>query len=397
MIKNIFINYLQRLWAAVLTIYVGTGFRLYFKRWQIHNYPELGKRDPVIYVSNHQNAFLDAFSIIFSQRKQPIFLTRANVFAHPVAAFFLRSFNMFPVYRQRDGGDTVKRNEGVIQDCIDILSDGRQPISIFIEGNHSMQRSLRSFKKGAVRIAFSALEQMEFKKELKIIPIGINYSKHTRCRSNVLLNFGEPLIVNDYKDLYDENPNKAFVAITNELSNRIKDLIINIEDKENYEEIEKAWISEKKYLPSLVDELHNDQKIIARLTDEKAQGKLLNTDYTKRKKSLIGWILGFPAFVYGLLNHLPFLFLMNRILGKIVTDLHFYGSIKIAGGVFIGVFLYILQTLGVYSLTGGNLLIAGIYFVSLPFFGIFANDYYLKYYSDDPETTSSAELLKGSK
>jgi hypothetical protein len=304
---------------------------------------------------------------------------------------------MFPIYRQRDGGDTVKKNEAIIQDCIDILSVGRQPLSIFVEGNHSMKRSLRPFKKGAARIAFSALEQMNFSKDLKIIPIGINYSKHTRGRSDLLLNFGDPIIVNDYKSLYNENTNKAFVAITSLLSERIEKLIINIDDKDNYEEIEKAWIREKKSYPNLLDELHNDQKIIARLIKEKSEGKTLNTQYTKKKKSLLGWILGFPGFVYGLLNHLSLLFLMNRLLGKIVSDLHFYGSIKIAGGVFLGGFLYFLQTLGVYSLTGGSLLIAIIYFVTLPFFGIFAYDYYSKYYSDEPNTISSAELLRGSK
>jgi 1-acyl-sn-glycerol-3-phosphate acyltransferase len=397
MIKNKLVDYIQRIWYYLWGKCLTIGLRFYCRRWQVANYPKLNRSEPVIYVSNHQNAFLDALVIIFSQTKHPIFLTRANIFANPIARFFLRSWNMFPIYRSRDGGDAVKRNEAVINDCIDILSVGRQPLSIFAEGNHSMKRSLRPFKKGPARIAFSALEQMNFEKELKVIPIGITYSKHTRVRANVLLNFGEPLIVNKYKSTYDENPNKAYIALTDELHNQVEKLIINIDDQENYEEIEKAWIREKTTFPSLVDELHNDQKIIARLKQEKAEGRTLNTAFERKKKSLIGWVLGFPAFIYGTLNHLPLIFLLNRLLGKVVTDIHFYGSIKLAAGTILGMFLYLSQAIGVYSLTGGNTLIAILYFVTMPFFGIFAYDYFQKYYSDEPHTTSSAELLKGYK
>jgi hypothetical protein len=279
-----------------------------------------------------------------------------------------------------------------------MLIDGRQPISIFAEGNHSMRRSLRAFKKGIGRIAFSTLEQQDFKMTLKIIPIGVTYSKHTRARSNLLVNFGDPIVVNDYIDLYKENPNKAYLALNKELYKQISSMIINISDSANYEEIEKAWISERSSFNNLVEELHNDQKIIARLIKEKEAGKTLEIKpKPKKKKSVIGWILGFPAFIYGALNHLPLLFLMERILSKIVTDIHFYSSIKIAGGVFLGGFLYILQAWGVYSLTNGNLWITITYFVSLPFFGIFALDYYLKYYSNEPTMSSSADLLKGYK
>jgi len=108
-------------------------------------------------------------------------------------------------------------------------------------------------------------------------------------------------------------------------------------------------------------------------------------------------ILGFPAFIYGTLNHLPFILMMQRITGKLVTDVHFYGSIKLVGGMYLGLLMYLLQSIGVYALTGGNLILTLIYFVTLPFFGTFAYDHYLKYYTDEPITTSSADLLKGYK
>ena len=305
---------------------------------------------------------------------------------------------MFPVYRQRDGADSHEKNEQIIQDCIDMLKDGRQPLAIFVEGNHSMMRSLRPIKKGVARIAFSALEQSDFTMDLKIVPIGIAYSKHSRARGDVLVNFGEPILMKKYLDLFDENPNKAYLQVTKDIYSELSKLIVNIADRENYEEIEKAWISEKNTYDNMMDELHNDQHIIARLSKEKQEGKTLEVvPRKKKKKSVLFMILGFPAFIYGTLNNIPIYFIMSRLLGNVVTDIHFYGSMKVAGGAFIGGLIYFLQAIGIYALSGANIWIAVIYFVSLPFFGIFAYDHYLKYYTDEPETTSSADLLKGYK
>ncbi len=398
MIKNKIIDYLQRFWYNFTWAMVVTGFRFYFRRWQIANLPKMKQNEPVIYVANHQNAFLDALSMIFSQKRHPVFLVRANIFASPIARFMLRSLNMLPIYRKRDGANAMSKNEKMTQDCIDILMDGRQPLAIYVEGNHSMLRSLRPIKKGVARIAFSTLEQNKFKMKLKIIPVGIYYSKHTRFRSDLLVNFGEPMFVNNYHEIYKENPNKAYLQLAKDIYTSIEKLVVNIADRENYEEIEKAWINKKEIKDNMLDELHNDQKIVAELIKDKKESKQLNIETVreKKKKSVILMILGFPLFVYGTLNHLALIFLISRILAKVVTDIHFYGSIKLAGGVYLGGIIYLLQAIAVYALSGSNI-IAVLYFVSLPFIGSFAYDYYLKHFANEPHTTSSADLLKGYK
>jgi len=399
MIKNKLVYYLQRFWTRLHIPIVFVGYKFYFKRWQVINYPKMKKNEPVIYVANHQNAFLDALSIYQSQKRLPIFLVRANIFATPLARFALRSFNMLPIYRMRDGAENMSKNDKIIQDCNDILIDGRQPLAIFVEGNHNMRRSLRPTKKGVGRIAFSTLEKANYNIQLKIIPIGIAYSKHTRFRSDLLINYGEAILVNNYREEYEENPNKAILQLTRDIFSGIDKLVVNISDSVNYEEIEKAWIRQKETKDNMLDELHNDQRIVAELIKEKEEGKQLDTDPVSKtkKNSILLMILGFPLFIYGTLNHLPIYFLISRILGKVVTDIHFYGSIKLAGGVYLGGLLYLLQAIGVYSLSGGNIIIAILYFVSLPFMGSFAYDYFLRFFADEPHTTSSAELLKGYK
>lgn len=397
MIRNRFVNYIQRLWYELNWLHIITGFKFFFKRWQVANCPQMNRKEAVIYVANHQNAFMDALSIIMAQRRHPIFLTRANIFASKVARFALRSYNMIPVYRKRDGVDTVAMNEKVMAECRAILIDGRQPIAIFVEGNHKMKRSLRPLKKGAARIALQTLDEVDFNMPLKIIPVGVNYYRHSRFRGDIFVNWGDPIQAKDYKDLYEENPNKAYAELTDDIYKSLDSLMINIKDENNYAEIEKAWIAERRSMSNMHDELIYDQKIIARLTEEKSKGASLNTKPEERKKSVINMVFGFPFMLYGTLNNLPLIFLMRRITEKYVSDIHFYSSIKIVGAMYFGLLFYVLQSIGVFALTGGNYIIATIYFFTLPFFGTFAYDHFLKYYSNDPVVTSSAELLKNYK
>ena len=394
MIRNRFVNYLQRIWYELNWLHIITGFRFFFRRWQVANHPVMGRREAVIYVANHQNAFMDALAIIMSQRRHPIFLTRANIFASKIARFALRSYNMIPIYRKRDGVDTIAKNEKIMAECIDMLLDGRQPIAIFVEGNHGMQRSLRPLKKGAARIAFQALDKAEFNIPLKIIPVGVNYSKHTRFRGDLLVNWGEPLLANDYQEIYEENPNQAFTRLTNDIQKALEPLIVDIRSQDSYEEIEKAWIAERQKMPNMLDELQNDRQLVNKLTEEKSLGDSLNTLPPKKERSLINMVFGFPFLVYGTLNHLPIMLLTRRILEKYVSDIHFYSSIKLVVGMYLGLIFYLLQAFGVYSLTGGNFIIATIYFFSLPFFGTFAYDHYLKYYTNEPDITASSDLVK---
>ena len=383
--KEKLIDYTQRVWYELVWIGIEISFRFYFKRWQIANYKNVPPKGPTIYAANHQNAFLDALSIIMSNKRHPMFLVRANIFQSKMAAFWLRSLNMMPIYRVRDGLRQVAKNDVIIDKCVKILSNGRQPLAVFPEGNHYLHRSLRPFQKGLSRIAFAAMEANNFELDLKIVPIGINYSRHTRVRGSLLVNYGKPINVLEYVDLYKKNPNLAYNALKDEMSRRIKLLILNIEDEAHYKEIEQVWAYEKEQQPNMLEELHTDQEKILQLTKE-AQAGTLDQHLFKPKKIHKNWfkmILGFPVFLYGVLNNLLSHFVIDRIIKKVVTDVHFYGSVKVAGAMFLVPIIYLLQTLGAYALTG-SWLIAVFYLLTLPFVGVFSYDYVEKYIEDTP-------------
>ncbi|QLH32344.1 MAG: 1-acyl-sn-glycerol-3-phosphate acyltransferase [Cyclobacteriaceae bacterium] len=75
---------------------------------------------PVIFVANHQNAFLDAVLIICSSHRNPWALARANVFKK-WANTLLTLIQMMPVYRFRDGFDTLRKNEVIMDQCASLL------------------------------------------------------------------------------------------------------------------------------------------------------------------------------------------------------------------------------------------------------------------------------------
>src|SRR6187455_2772390 len=117
------------------------SLKFYFRKWQVKGREHI-PTGPVIFVPNHQNAFLDAVIAACSSKKNPWFLTRANVFDKPAAAWILNKLQMLPIYRFRDGFATLKKNEQVLDDIVGMLNRGNS-ILIFAEGNHDDQYSLR--------------------------------------------------------------------------------------------------------------------------------------------------------------------------------------------------------------------------------------------------------------
>ena len=86
-----------------------TGSRTYFKNFKYLGKEKIPKNAGIIYAVNHQNAFLDPI-VIAGQTNNPInFLARADIFKNKFVYKLLRSVYMLPIYRQRDGVDTIEK------------------------------------------------------------------------------------------------------------------------------------------------------------------------------------------------------------------------------------------------------------------------------------------------
>lgn len=205
------------------------SFRLYFNRIVVlKNSPFLFGR--TIFVSNHPGSLMDPLLIAAARNPIVFFMTRSDVF-NTFTKPILWAVHMLPIYRQRDGVDTQKKNARIFEKTNYVLNKNRN-ILIFGEGftDDNTPRHLFPIKKGALRIGFSALEFMDWKKDVFIQGIGVNYMDPQLRETDVVINSGEPIKLNDYRSLYEENPNKALTEITRILEKDMRSLVTDVHD-----------------------------------------------------------------------------------------------------------------------------------------------------------------------
>ena len=186
----------MRLLYFIFNIFLNYSLRLYFRNIRLVNATK--KRfSRTIFVSNHASAFMDP--LIISVLRNPIvfFMTRSDVFTK-LSSPFLASAHMIPIYRQHDGGNAVEKNKESFRKATEILDNNRS-LLIFGEGmtDDVFERRLKPLKKGVLRIGFTALEAINWEKEIRIVPIRCNYSFPNQMRSDIRMAESTPIILNE--------------------------------------------------------------------------------------------------------------------------------------------------------------------------------------------------------
>jgi 1-acyl-sn-glycerol-3-phosphate acyltransferase len=219
---------------SIIRLFVRMAFYFFYKRIHISGRANIPDGGRLIFAANHQNALMDALSVILTNNYQPVYLARADLFRKPFIARMLGYIKMMPVYRFRDGYETMGHNEDTFEITSRVLASGGC-VGIMPEGNHGDQKRLRGLKKGIFRIAFRAGELCENNRDVKIVPVGLDYSKAEGFYEELVVNYGKPLAVSDYSELYRIHPQKGINAMKKDLSASLQSLIIDVKDENNYE------------------------------------------------------------------------------------------------------------------------------------------------------------------
>jgi hypothetical protein len=221
----------------LLKISLNISFRLFYKRVLVLNKPKafFGR---TIYVSNHPNSFMDPIMIGSMNRPVVHFMTRSDVFKWWLKPVLWAS-HMLPIYRQHDGEDTKAKNSDVFNRVNRSLALGRN-ILIFGEGftDDTPIRGLKQVKKGPVRMGFTALQACNWSKKMYVATLGINYSDRNTLGSDCIIQNGARICLNDYKDAFEENPNKVTNQLTKTVERMMQDCVIYVADKEWYSLLE---------------------------------------------------------------------------------------------------------------------------------------------------------------
>lgn len=166
------------------------------------------KNTTVIYASNHRS-YADPPLLGAGAKGKYAFMAKEELFGNKLFAWLIRSLGAFPVSRGK--GDT-----STIDTAVERLNGGRS-LMIFPEGTRSKDGKVGKGHTGAALIAARSGKP--------IIPVGIVYGKKLRFRTKLIVEFGEPIMPEDYTEICDTSNPRQLVKLKNRYMEEIKRLV----------------------------------------------------------------------------------------------------------------------------------------------------------------------------
>ncbi len=214
--------------------FVRLAVRSWFKRIYFSGVHHIPKGKPVLLACNHPLSFMDGTVPAVLLSRQLFFLSRSDVFRHGWSNWLLSTINLLPIYREQEGKEHLLKNKQTFDECYSAFKQN-QIVQIFSEGKCITEKRLRPIKKGTARLALQSEAAHNFNLNLQIVPCGINYTYPEKPGSELMIEFGKPISVKDYENLYRESPAKAMNELTIGIANQLSALVIQVRNKSHEE------------------------------------------------------------------------------------------------------------------------------------------------------------------
>jgi 1-acyl-sn-glycerol-3-phosphate acyltransferase len=362
----------------LLRAYVSLAFWLAHSKITVAGRKNIPADAPVIFAPNHQNALMDPLALVCTNRLQTVWLARADIFKSKVALPFLKFMKIWPVYRIRDGKENLSNNEAVFAKVVELL-ENKESVAAFPEAAHSGKRQMLPHKKAIPRIALEAENKNGFRLGLQIIPVGISYSHYWAFNRSLLVQYGEPISIDDFWVDYEMNPKKAMLDLRDQIYEKLCPLVIEIKSREYYAAYEsmrlmagKVYAKGKPFSKNKALQLFQSEKmLVAQLEKlearspkdfdaivdwlngyeqelEKAGFADRQVEYAAKTHKLKTWaklafaLISLPVFAFGVLfNGLPF-FASRAFVQQKVNDKAFTSSFNFVLGLFVFPLFYLM-------------------------------------------------------
>jgi len=414
------------------------ALHLFYRKINVLGAKKVPDKGAVIFAPNHQNALMDALAVICTKDRQPVFVARADIFKKPMIIAIFHFLRILPIYRKRDGGNSVDNNQETFDLILKVLNSS-QSVGIMPEGAHNEIKRLRVLQKGIFRLAMQAQENSGTTPNVKIVPVGIEYTNPSKFRNKLLVRYGEAIELSDFYEQYTENPAKAFKQMQDKLTEKMKEGMIHIESEQYYSVIERIRVM---YLKRAMqkhqlnfrraeDVLQTQKNIISAIekleqtNPEEISSLALEVEQyfeLMQKHNFRDWVIekqpysiagiavrgtlaltGIPFWIIGMIfNYLPYK--LSEIASRKVKDPQFISSVQFVAGLVVFPLYYfamIAIILIFVPFLWGKLLAL----LSIIPMGLFAYEYYLsvkKLYArlrfwankNTPEMTKAVELRK---
>jgi 1-acyl-sn-glycerol-3-phosphate acyltransferase len=351
--------------------------------------------EPVIFAANHQNALMDPLALVMTNPLQTLWLTRADIFKSRFTRPILKFMKMVPIYRIRDGKDNLANNEEIFNQVAHVLEQ-KDSIALFPEAAHSGKRQMLPHKKAIPRIALDAEEKNGFKLGLKIVPVGIYYDHYWNFDRTLLVQYGDAIEIDKYKNQFAENSQIAMLSLRDEIYDCLEPLTLQIHSTQYYHDYENIRLVIGKEAAEnsstgrnpVLESFRSDQRLIKNTEILASENSSVFEDlrskieiFTKKLKAdgidhsqlmlakdisfihLLGWIIAsfisLPFMVAGMLfNIIPF-YVTRKLLTRKIKDPAFLSTFTFVAGLVVYPVIYLIECCLLRVFTGSWLIALG--------------------------------------
>ena len=225
------------------------SMRGFFRAVSLEGAQSIPRKGPVLFVSNHTNAFVDPLVLLTSIHRRITLTAKATLTRNPLLSLVIRAMGVILFHRVEDLGtgrglETGKRqsrNSDALAQCVRVLRGGGA-VFVFPEGISHSDPEMRPFRNGAARIVIDYLKDAGAP-ALTVVPVGLHYSAKDRWRSDAVALVGAPT---DARMLAHQGDDPAMLTAV--LRQRVEALTANFSSSEERDLITEAgWVLQ--YLP----------------------------------------------------------------------------------------------------------------------------------------------------
>ncbi len=205
-----------------LNVLIDLIVNTFFRRIDVTGLENVPATGPLIFAGNHPNALMDGFLLINKCDRWPIhFMANSKLWKYPLIRSLLDALGAVPIFRREEHAGDVD-NTSAFERLYEVIEMG-DCMGIFPEGISHAESQLVKLKTGTARIALQV--SARGKTRVRIIPCGLTYIHRHRFRSQVLLEFGAPIVVGD-EWVSDYNADE--IATVRKLTEQLSEALVNV-------------------------------------------------------------------------------------------------------------------------------------------------------------------------